>query len=147
MVPRKVVQKKVTFHIQAFTRYTLINLPETVFSDDNGQYKRKVDTITTADRLAITAYRTNEPKVGIKLRFRDMTDRLSTFDNRWLCSNETASDDWKDKTFDPKDAGWKPLSVVEQGNTNGFDENIPWKWLVHGDGMLAQQLVCLFNVP
>lgn len=148
VVPRKVVQKKVIFHIQAFGRYMFLNLPETVFSDSNGQYKKSLNTITSKDKLAIAAYRTSEAGIGIKLRFKDMSDRGSTFDNRWLCSNDTDSDTWKDKSFDPSFAGWKPLSTVSsQEDENGFDKNIPWKWLVEANGSMAQQLVCLFSVP
>lgn len=148
VVPRKVVQKKVKFHVQAFGRYTFINLPETIFSDNNGKYKQSINIISTSDRLAVTAFSTNATKVGIKLRFRDMSDRGSTFDNRWLCSNDTDSDTWKDKSFDPSFAGWKPLSTVNiQENTNDFDKNLPWKWLIEANGTMAQQLVCLFAVP
>lgn len=148
VVPRKVVQKKVMFHVQAFGRYTFLNLPQIVFSDNNGQYKRRLNVITTKDKLAIAAYRTDETRFGIKLRFKDMTDRGSTFDNRWLCSNDTDSDTWKDKSFDPSFAGWKPLSTVsQQGDENGFDKSIPWKWLVEANGSMAQQIVCLFSVP
>lgn len=148
VVPRKVVQKKVIFRFQAFSPYSFLNVPNIIFSEHTGAYRVLSSTISSQDRLAIVAERMNNEKVGIKLRFHDMVDKVSTFDNRWLCSNDTNSEVWREKTFDPKLNGWKALTPIQNPvNGNGFDKDTPWMWLRDENGAPTQTLVCVFVVP